>query len=62
MGQILNALQDETLGVIVLNVGDGDAIIVRFPPEYGQNAMAVVDCCNADKTIEDVRIYNGVVP
>jgi len=40
-----------TLAVIVLNVGDGDAIIVRFPPEHGKRACAVVDCYDADKTI-----------
>jgi beta-lactamase superfamily II metal-dependent hydrolase len=44
-------MNKSTLAVITLNVGDGDAIIVRFPPEHGGNACAVVDCYNADKTI-----------
>lgn len=46
------------LGVVVLNVGDGDAIIVRFPTAYSEDAVggkkktvcALVDCCNAAKT------------
>jgi len=44
-------MKDDTLAVIVLNVGDGDAIILRFPPKYGPNACGVVDCYNAEKTI-----------
>ena len=27
-----------TLAIVVLNVGDGDAIIVRFPPIHGKKA------------------------
>ncbi|MCP4625135.1 MAG: MBL fold metallo-hydrolase [bacterium] len=44
-------LKDSTLSVTVLNVGDGDAIIIRFPFKYGEKACAVVDCYNAGKTI-----------
>ena len=44
-------LKDSTLSVTVLNVGDGDAIIIRFPFKYGKKACAVVDCYNAEKTI-----------
>lgn len=40
-----------TLAIVVLNVGDGDAIIVRFPPIHGKKACAVVDCYDAEKTI-----------
>lgn len=58
MGRILDQLDDETLAVIVLNVGDGDAIIIRFPPEHGQRACAVVDCYNARKTIDALRLLN----
>ncbi|MFQ5486568.1 MAG: ComEC/Rec2 family competence protein [Desulfobacterales bacterium] len=44
-------MNKSTLAVFTLNVGDGDAIVVRFPPEHGDKACAVVDCYNADKTI-----------
>lgn len=40
-----------TLAVIVLNVGDGDAIIIKFPDQNGKKACAVVDCYNSTKTI-----------
>ena len=52
MGQVMNQIKNDTLAVIVLNVGDGDAIIVRFPPEHGGKKCAVVDCYDADKTIK----------
>lgn len=46
------------LGLVFLNVGDGDAIIIRFPPAYSEGFVggkrktvcALVDCCNANKT------------
>lgn len=50
-------LTDETLGVFVLNVGDGDAIVIRFPKVNGRVSVAVVDCYDAKKTcaaIEDL--------
>jgi beta-lactamase superfamily II metal-dependent hydrolase len=41
-----------TLSLFVLNVGDGDAILLRFPDKYaGQVSCAIIDCYNADKTI-----------
>lgn len=51
-------MKPESLGVIVLNVGDGDSIVVRFPTAHSQlnNAgkpkvvCAVVDCYNSKKT------------
>lgn len=43
--------KSETLAVVVLNVGDGDAIIIRYPTKYGApKACSVVDCYDADKT------------
>lgn len=49
---IKNNLKDSTLSLIALNVGDGDAIIIRFPFKHGKKkACAVVDCYNAVKTI-----------
>ncbi len=48
-------MNDTTLSVAVLNVGDGDAVIVRFPFKYGGKACAVVDCYNAEKTIEALK-------
>jgi beta-lactamase superfamily II metal-dependent hydrolase len=44
-------MKSNTLAVIVLNVGDGDAIIIKFPSQNGKTACAVVDCYNANKTI-----------
>jgi len=41
----------ETLGIIVLNVGDGDAVIIVFPSPAGKRLVAVVDCYSAEKTI-----------
>ena len=48
-------LKNSTLSLVVLNVGDGDAIIIRFPFKYGEKACAVVDCYNADKTIAALK-------
>ena len=48
-----------SLAVVVLNVGDGDAILVRFPTKYGnKTACAVVDCYNAKKTIAALKDLN----
>lgn len=44
-------MTESTLALIVLNVGDGDAIILRFPPMYGKRTCAIVDCYDPDKTI-----------
>lgn len=48
-------LKPSTLSVVVLNVGDGDAIVIRFPSKYGKKACAVVDCYNAGKTIAALK-------
>jgi beta-lactamase superfamily II metal-dependent hydrolase len=47
----LDHLKPETLAIIVINVGDGDAIIIRFPYAYGKNACSIVDCYNSGKMI-----------
>lgn len=44
-------MKNHTLALFILNVGDGDAIIMRFPPQHGKNACAMVDCYDAKKTI-----------
>ncbi len=52
-------MKKDTLSVIVLNVGDGDANIIRFPPKYGNgngNECAIVDCYDADKTIAALEV------
>jgi len=58
-------LNDKTLAVVTLNVGDGDAIIIRFPPHYSEtingrrkNLCAVIDCNDADKTIAALKKCN----
>ncbi len=48
-------IRDESLVVTVLNVGDGDAVVVRFPPAHGEKVGAVIDCYKADKTIAALK-------
>ncbi|MBA4169633.1 MAG: MBL fold metallo-hydrolase [Chloroflexi bacterium] len=45
------SLEDDQLALFVLNVGDGDALIVRFPVEHGSPSYAVVDSFLGPKTI-----------
>lgn len=46
------ALAGDELAVFVLNVGDGDGLVLRFPGAAGEGpAFAVVDAFDADKTI-----------
>ncbi|MBU0516986.1 MAG: hypothetical protein KJ621_19700 [Proteobacteria bacterium] len=54
--QIKKHATNDSLMVMVLNVGDGDAIVIRFPPKYGtKTACAVVDGYNASKTIAALK-------
>jgi beta-lactamase superfamily II metal-dependent hydrolase len=49
-----NIKKPEALAIIVLNVGDGDAIIIRYPPKHDKQLkkiVSVIDCYNAGKTI-----------
>lgn len=49
-------MQKDALALIVLNVGDGDSNIILFPEKYGpKRACAIIDCFNADKTIEALK-------
>lgn len=52
----------DNLSVIMLNVGDGDAIIVKFPKVGEKNVYAVVDCYNAKKTIAVFESLETIVP
>ena len=46
------ALRGDDLVVFVLNVGDGDAILIRFPAESGANpSFGVVDCVDSSKLL-----------
>jgi len=54
---IMKNMKEDTLSLVVLNVGDGDSIIIRFPPKYGKKACAVVDCYNAKKTIAALEAF-----
>ena len=45
-------LKDDTLSLHVLNVGDGDSLVVEFPKVDGVRCHMVVDCAKAKKTIE----------
>lgn len=46
------------MDVYVLNVGDGDSIIINFPERNGRRRYAVVDCARGSKT---VRYLNDVL-
>jgi len=48
-------IKDESLVIVTLNVGDGDAVLVRFPPAHGKKTGAVVDCYKGDKTIAAIQ-------
>jgi beta-lactamase superfamily II metal-dependent hydrolase len=48
-------IKDESLAIVTLNVGDGDAVVVRFPPAHGPKTGAVVDCYKGDKTIAAIQ-------
>lgn len=58
---IMKNMRRDTLALIVLNVGDGDAIIVNFPPKHGKKACAVVDCYDAKKTIAALEVLEPEV-
>lgn len=53
-----NDLTSDKLAVFVLNVGHGDAIIVRFPKINGETVCGVVDCYKFDKTLKALRDLN----
>ncbi|HPQ69002.1 MAG TPA: hypothetical protein PKW95_07720 [bacterium] len=61
--KIKECLTSEALCLITLNVGDGDSLVVRFPPAHSESKNggakkiigAVIDCNNADKTIDALR-------
>jgi beta-lactamase superfamily II metal-dependent hydrolase len=46
------AVTPESLCVHVLNVGDGDGIVIQFPTVGGNRKFAVVDCCSSAKTLD----------
>lgn len=46
----INNITDNTLAVFVLNVGHGDAIVIRFPVTDDTIVGGVVDCYNFEKT------------
>jgi len=49
----------ESLCVHVLNVGDGDGIIIQFPQVDGNRKYGVVDCYRSAKTIEYLKKLNA---
>ncbi len=53
-----SALKDDMLAVFVLNVGHGDAIVVRFPSVDGSIVCAVVDCYLYNKTKKALESLN----
>jgi beta-lactamase superfamily II metal-dependent hydrolase len=56
-------LKDDDLAVFVLNVGDGDSIVIRFPQPGGQlPLLALVDCNAAGKTEKLITDLEQIVP
>lgn len=47
-------LRDDTLSLHVLNIGNGDSLVVELPKEANQPTRShlIVDCFNADKTLD----------
>lgn len=57
--KIKQYMKNTTMAVVTLNVGDGDAIILRFPKKQGEGVCcAVVDCYKADKTFKALKALN----
>lgn len=54
-------LADDDVGIFVLNVGDGDSIVVRLPVTDGDHAFGVIDCADADKTVDLIRALSGPI-
>lgn len=52
-------LHPDTLSVHILNVRDGDSIVVELPEEGGARSHLVVDCYKGSKTIEYLRRLNA---
>lgn len=48
-------MKNRTLALFMLNVGDGDSNIVRFPVENGKISCAVIDCHDSGKTIDALQ-------
>lgn len=52
--------KNSTMIVMVLNVGDGDTIIVRFPKKQGEEVTcAVIDCYKGQKTFDALKALNA---
>jgi beta-lactamase superfamily II metal-dependent hydrolase len=48
-------LHKDTLSVHILNVGDGDSIVVELPEEASSRSHLVIDCYIGNKTIEYLK-------
>ena len=48
-------LKDDTLSLHILNVGDGDSLVIELPKEGDSRSHIVVDCARADKTIDYLK-------
>lgn len=50
------------LAVFFLNVGDGDAIVIRFPEEAGRVTFGVVDSFKGEKTVKLIKALSPAAP
>jgi len=57
----LNLAPDE-LAIFILNVGDGDAIVIRFPNVGGQTTFGVIDSFKGDKSVALIRALTPPAP
>jgi beta-lactamase superfamily II metal-dependent hydrolase len=57
----LNLLADE-LAIFILNVGDGDAIVIRFPEEGGRTTLGVIDSFKGDKSVALIQALKPPAP
>jgi beta-lactamase superfamily II metal-dependent hydrolase len=48
-------LKDDTLSLHILNVGDGDSLVIELPKEGNTRSHIVVDCARGDKTIDYLK-------
>ena len=55
-------LAADDLAVFILNVGDGDSIVVRFPEDGGRRTYGVVDSYRAEKTVNLVNALHQGAP
>lgn len=52
----------DALIVYILNVGDGDSIVIEFPQQNGSRAYAVIDCNDKENPNKTLNLLNTLAP